>query len=462
MLRAAAWIVGEYSDIVTKIALDKSDEDDADDSEDEDGGGYWIEGPTGEDIRSKWSRQPVHAMAISALVNPRATNLPPHVQACYMQAAMKLFVRASLDLSEGQLVEIIGIFRTRLPIFLQVTPISLVLRICLCICAQSVDLEVQERSTSLRYLLDELGILPLDWEAQAEEEEEESDARKRDGLGGRKAKEKEKDLLFLPLYTSGSVKAVDEQGAKAAKAKTRVMKAIIAEKFFAVHSKAQRRVPVPENLNLENAFDEAALNRLLSIEEPTNLTLSSLSFSASVSYDEKDHKPLDEEEARISRLLKSSVEDEEEQQEATDNFGYTSYSGTNKNESESPWRGFSSLPDRPEERVFYLGGGGHPGSDVLVPETSSAWSDRKDKKKGKHKKRRGDAVNVQEMLPAGAVDSDEDDVSKSKGKSKGSARSSGAPVIKKKGNRTEEVMTLYFSRNNSCHILIIILRSRIV
>ena len=52
--------------------------------------GYWIEGPTGEDIRSSWRGQPVHVLVVDALLHPRATNLPPHVQSAYIQSAMKV------------------------------------------------------------------------------------------------------------------------------------------------------------------------------------------------------------------------------------------------------------------------------------------------------------------------------------------------------------------------------------
>eukprot|EP01041_Mallomonas_annulata_P012752 gene12752-26858_t len=120
VLRAAAWIVGEYSDIVTKIAKDESEEDnDEEEEEEEDNGGYWIEGPTGEEIRSQWRNKPLHSLVLSSLLHPRATNLPRHVQACYMQAAMKIFIRSAADCNELQLIEIVGIVRCRISVFLQ-------------------------------------------------------------------------------------------------------------------------------------------------------------------------------------------------------------------------------------------------------------------------------------------------------------------------------------------------------
>jgi AP-3 complex subunit delta-1 len=86
VLKAAAWIVGEYSGIVSLIANDRGDVGDNPEGDE----GYWIEGPTGDDIRSAWRSQPVHVLVVDALLHPRATNLPPHVQSAYIQSAMKV------------------------------------------------------------------------------------------------------------------------------------------------------------------------------------------------------------------------------------------------------------------------------------------------------------------------------------------------------------------------------------
>ena len=120
VLKAAAWIVGEYSEIVSLIAHDTGKSllirpiphlslplqylqiqqqylslththtHTADISDSPGDSGYWIEGPTGEDIRSSWRGQPVHVLVVDALLHPRATNLPPHVQSAYIQSAMKV------------------------------------------------------------------------------------------------------------------------------------------------------------------------------------------------------------------------------------------------------------------------------------------------------------------------------------------------------------------------------------
>mmetsp|Transcript_22386 Transcript_22386/g.22573 ORF Transcript_22386/g.22573 Transcript_22386/m.22573 type:complete len:1277 (+) Transcript_22386:138-3968(+) len=379
VLRAAAWIVGEYSDIITKIA---NDEDEDDDEDAEDDSGYWIEGPTGEEIRSKWRSQPLHSLVLAALLHPRATNLPSHVQACYMQAAMKMFVRATVDCTEQQMIEIIGNIRAHMNVFLQ-----------------SVDLEVQERASTFRYLLDDLDILPIAWEAQAEEEKSEE------------KKVESQDLLFMPAYTVGSVQAVDEKGAKAAKQCSRLLSTLTAETFYAVHSKAQRRVPVPEGLDLETPFDASAIDALLAMEEPNNLTLATLSFTVSVTFDEKN-QAVDEEEARINRIVKNSF-GAEDLADRPEGFGYQSY---NTSEGQAG----SAAEKSSEDRLFYLGGGVNPQDVTLMPSIFGEVEKRNRKgkkgKKDKKSKGKGAGINTDEMLPAGAIDSDDEPVGNKKKK----------------------------------------------
>lgn len=124
VLKAAAWIVGEYSEIVGRISQDRGDtldrEDDASDSD----AVFWIEGATGEDIRSAWRGQKVHLLVMEALLHPRTTNLPVLVQKVYLQSAIKIFVRASGDCELGDLADIVGVVRSRLPVFMQVSSIQ--------------------------------------------------------------------------------------------------------------------------------------------------------------------------------------------------------------------------------------------------------------------------------------------------------------------------------------------------
>eukprot|EP01035_Chromulina_nebulosa_P021296 gene21296-27592_t len=244
VLRAAAWIVGEYSDIVSLIAADcRGDSLDGDNYDDEeDDSAYWIEGTTGEEIRSAYRGQQVHVLCLKTLLHPKITNLPPHVQVVFIHTAMKLLVRACMDCNEDEVAAIIGIIRTNINVFLQ-----------------SENLEIQERSSSFRYLLAELDILPINWQEKADELERMNAEQSRD------------DLLQID-----NVESIDHEGAKNAKQKKDILSVVINEKFYSVHSKAQRKVPVPDELNLELAFDGESLDRLLEVEIPENLQLASL------------------------------------------------------------------------------------------------------------------------------------------------------------------------------------------
>lgn len=123
---AAAWICGEYSDILINIMLDikvndeDNDEEDEND-DDEDDQGYWIEGPDGDEIRSKWRNKPLVVMTIACLLHPRSTNLSARVQSAFIHAAMKIFIRSCDGRCNSEyLSQMLALLRTRLPIYLQV------------------------------------------------------------------------------------------------------------------------------------------------------------------------------------------------------------------------------------------------------------------------------------------------------------------------------------------------------
>lgn len=290
VLKAAAWIVGEYSDIVTRISKDKTNSS----SEIDEPTVFWIEATTGEEIRSIWRGQQLHYSIIRTLLHARTTNLSPEVQMVYLQSAMKIFVRACNDCDFQEVADIIGILRNCLPIFMQ-----------------SANLEVQERASTLRQLLSEFQILPLNWEESKELIREES-----------KDNNTNINLLdFMPLYTDSSVRNIDESGARNAIQKKIILKMIIKEQFYSVHSKAQKRVPVPEGLNIRNPLNSTALDKLLSWEVPENLSISNLSLlkepvvvannGAFNSAFSKSIKSLDDEEVKISKIIQSSFGEEE-------------------------------------------------------------------------------------------------------------------------------------------------------
>lgn len=114
VLKAAAWIVGEYSDILTAISRDDAP-DDA-----EEGTAFWIDGASVDEFRSDWRGQNVHVMIIDTLLHSRSVNLPAHVQSVYIQSAMKIFVRACCDCDVASVAEVMKAVRSQLPVYLQV------------------------------------------------------------------------------------------------------------------------------------------------------------------------------------------------------------------------------------------------------------------------------------------------------------------------------------------------------
>lgn len=414
VLKAAAWIIGEYTSIVTQIANDA-----AGDGEDE---GFWIEGPTGEDIRSVWRGQNVHLLVLDALLHPRATNLPPHVQISYIQAALKVFIRACSDCTEPILAQLVGTLRARLGVFLQ-----------------SLNVEVQERASTLRHLLAEFEILSMTWHAAAIEEEDKDSlvrtAKKQDVI---------EDLLEMPVYTASSVQAVDDLGAQACIRKKRVLAVILNESFYAVHSKAQRRVPVPEGLDLENPFSSSAMSKLMAVDIPDTVTLSSLSFTVvPLSSNLERGGPGSDVNEDSNRLSKAFSKHDDDLGSGHNSSSYSSFGGNGET------RDVNSL--NAEDKLFYLSATSNtadiiPLSQILADtfEDGGNGSDRKGKKSssggkkgskkgGKNRSGLGGSsggfeIDKREMLPAGAVDdSDEENDGRKKktGKKKGNRKGAG-------------------------------------
>jgi AP-3 complex subunit delta len=369
VLRAAAWIIGEYSDIVSCIANDKASDSD-DDEEIE--GAYYIEGVTGEAIRSIWRGQNLHYLVLRALLHVRATNLPAKVQMVFLQSAMKMFIRSCKDCEFGELTDIIGVMRTGLPHFLQ-----------------NLDLEVQERASTLRYLLSDFGILPLNWE-------ESTQLVKKNDASESESNPSSINLLdFMPVYEATSVRSVDENGARISMEKRNTLSVMIKERFYAVHSKAQRKVPIPEGLNLQEPFNPSALHKLMKLELQDNLNVGSLTFVK-----ERENAPLHE------------YENDGHQQK---NKATTSFSSA-----------FDEIFTPPVERnqksedVFMLK---KQQSPDLLP-LSAALGEfeeipQKKKKKEKSnskttKKKNKVSVDMTEVMPAGALSSDDDRLSDSK------------------------------------------------
>eukprot|EP00595_Chromulina_sp_UTEXLB2642_P003753 CAMPEP_0196765630 /NCGR_PEP_ID=MMETSP1095-20130614/10243_1 /TAXON_ID=96789 ORGANISM="Chromulina nebulosa, Strain UTEXLB2642" /NCGR_SAMPLE_ID=MMETSP1095 /ASSEMBLY_ACC=CAM_ASM_000446 /LENGTH=607 /DNA_ID=CAMNT_0042124007 /DNA_START=1294 /DNA_END=3114 /DNA_ORIENTATION=- len=375
VLKAAAWVVGEYSSIVTSIASDTAEDYEVEADENL---GYWIEGPSGEDIRSQWRGQEVHLQVIDALLSPRATNLPSHVQCVYIQAAMKVFIRACCDREEAEVASIIGILRSRLNIYLQ-----------------SQHIEVQERASTLRHILSEFNILSLTWQDSIKTNEEEK-------VDNRNQVSSLLDLLEIPAATSITAKPIDDDGAKQAKLKANVLLAAIIEPFYAVHSKAQKKVPVPEGLDLKKPIKESALNKLLQVEIPENVTLSNLTFVPVYV-------------SQLNDINTNSTSNSSHHEEENKHIGnITINQSTRINSNNNP------PTNSTDENLFYLSNNNTnnknnnviPLSQMLIDSFEDKKSKKKNKREDKKKANKNIEIDTREMLPAGAISSDDNKKSK--------------------------------------------------
>jgi hypothetical protein len=387
VLKAAAWVIGEYSEIISAISSDHA----ADDEEGDDA--FWIEGPTGEDIRSVWRGQKVHLLVLSALLHPRATNLPTEAQCAYVQSAMKIFLRACSDCTEEDIAAMVGVIRARLGVFLQ-----------------STSVEVQERASTFRHLIAELNILSVNWKldldaakAAAEEVEDASNKPKDDLLD-----------ISTAMQAGLTAELIDSEGAKNALKKKRVLQAVIGESFYAVHAKAQKRVPVPEGLDLDKPFSSSNLTKLLNTEIPENVNLTSLYFTQVPTFTPANagfNSQLDEEEdARIKKLAQNTWGDSEEKKSDAP-ATYNAFAG----DSGSMAAGTATRPA--EDAMFYLNNetkktdGVVPLSQLLADtfEDKKGKKGKKDKRDKKARRLPEQEIDTRELLPAGAASYDSDE-----------------------------------------------------
>lgn len=152
-----------------------------------------------------------------------------HMQVVYMQNATKVFSAACRHVASDVTLElIITLLRDRLLVFMQ-----------------SVHVEVQERATTFRNLLSSLDILASEQPKQAKPQTPSEDPLN--------------DLLNQPHEASG--------GVSAARLNKHLLHALSAEQLQPVNPKAQRKVPVPEGLDLDAPFSPKAFKDLLEFSD---------------------------------------------------------------------------------------------------------------------------------------------------------------------------------------------------
>ena len=201
-----------------------------------------------------------------------------------------------------------------------------------------------------------------------------------------------------------------------------------------MHSKAQKRVPVPDGLDMNEAFNPSALSKLLALKMPENLTLATLAFSNVIpvalmgnQMDGDDDRMLRSQSAPypfpfpsddLSKGAYPLISNDSHANTATkvimpsfdNNFAATNHTGRSA-----------------EDNLFYLA----PASRVVDVQTLSqslaeAFETKKEKKaKGsKKEKRKKTDFNMKDMLPVGAISSDDEKGYSKKEKRSGSKKKS--------------------------------------
>jgi hypothetical protein len=197
-LRGSAWIVGEYCDALMDPGLSDPD------------------------------AGCVHVQLVDTLLHPGVLRgFPASVQRVYVHSAVKVLSSACRLCEAEDLAVIVALLRQRLPLFL----------------ASTVAAEVRERASTLRCLLAQLRILPLDATmGEIVGHGHVSSADVADGSG-------------VVVTTE------DEKGAAVAAEQKALLSSLLSEKFYAVHPKAQKKVPLP-SVSLTAPLNSAALSVL--------------------------------------------------------------------------------------------------------------------------------------------------------------------------------------------------------
>lgn len=268
VLYAAGWIIGEYADKLPR----QGGGGDEDEDEDEEG---QEEGFPAASAAAAAGTAKVFAQVLAAYLDPKVTNLPEDVQVVYMQNALKVLAVATRHVSDDDELEgLLMILRVRLPFFLQ-----------------SVHIEVQERATTLKNLLTCLGVLPKqpggggEGEGEGKEEAGERCERGLKKRGMQDGKGQAVNLLGMDLMgneddTNADGSTTKQDGAssfmnlnnsnssssinsvRAIRLCQALLSALFAEQLQPVNPKAQKKVPVPEGLDLSSPLDPSGLSEL--------------------------------------------------------------------------------------------------------------------------------------------------------------------------------------------------------
>ncbi|KAF1333177.1 Ap-3 complex subunit delta, partial [Globisporangium splendens] len=301
---------------------------------------------------------------VDEMLQPRTTSLPAHVQTVYIQTLLK-FVAAVGEKSDDDAVERLAeIIVERLPAFVQ-----------------SEHIEVQERAVSVQQILLALGI----------------------GLSALSTEER-------------ASRAFDSNPSLNASTRLDILNSYFTERLAPVGAKAQRKVPLPADLDLDEPLSSLEASFLESggdvsgFANEDDLEVSfvhqsgsgynnhSSSFGNSASYSGFDGSSPRKHGGRHRKgSYESSSSSESEE------------SADNKDELE---RQYALEKERLRKDPFYLPGNANHGNGPTdhsgFAGIMDALDTKKKKKKGEKKSKKSRAILEDELMPDGARSSDED------------------------------------------------------
>lgn len=346
--------------------------DDSDDSEEEDDDSEVEEKETEEE-----KLEHLHEL-VDEMLQPRTTSLPAHVQTVYVQALLK-FVNAMADRADdASLKRLAEVLIERLPVFVQ-----------------SEHIEVQERAVALQQILLSLGL----------------------GFGALSGEER-------------ASRAFDSSVSLDASARVAILSSYFAERLAPVGAKAQRKVPLPGDLNLDVAFNSSEASFLESGGDVSSFVNED---DLEVSFVQQQNQPqggyqhsssytgIGEAIASPRKSKKSSKKKKHARRGSYDGSDASSRSGSDEDDSHDDEEAAREL-EREQERLrkdpFYLsiskggsagiadGSATHSGFADILGALDKKKSSKKHGGSSGKKARRSKVVIEDELMPDGASDED--------------------------------------------------------
>ncbi|GMI07534.1 hypothetical protein TrLO_g8250 [Triparma laevis f. longispina] len=238
VLRAAAWVVGEYSSFVTSASPPEADG--------------------------------VHCGLLRVLLSTRSLDLPPRTQAVYLQSALKVFAAASGSsaVDADALLECVGIFEANLPAWMQ-----------------SKEIEVQERASTCHKFLCSLKLLQPNIDQPPPAVDEDSESKSATPFTGEPDAPITSDFLGLVMDPAVATPVISSMTTTTSTAPTcssfqaenfkssapTLTRVCVPDPMKPVSAKAQKKLTAPSSSNLDTPLNAKLFNNLLQDDAATHL-----------------------------------------------------------------------------------------------------------------------------------------------------------------------------------------------